>query len=244
MRANSGWGLLGFAVSFALAVLSLSPELTWLQPYLLGAAVLCGITGLICFAWPLFPGGARATLMIWATVLIVAGVVAVVVGVMLVSSTWSYGSREPPVPIDEATLNEYVRRSELVRRLDKDIADKINQTVDYQYSLAYPALQSLRILGIHNLAYLDRLLDENDEAILRLSLHSVPTRVCAGHCVLYLGQLLAASLGPTRFRELWSAMRNTRGSGDGILEAYQRINSYPFRKKATPATNALIRAQS
>jgi hypothetical protein len=53
MYANTCWGLLCLAVTFGLAVLGLPIQYEWLSPWLLGAAVACGIGSLICFSWPL-----------------------------------------------------------------------------------------------------------------------------------------------------------------------------------------------
>ena len=59
MYANTCWGLLGLAVTFGLAVLSLGQGYEWLAPYFSGAAVACGAGSLICFAWPLRQKGNR-----------------------------------------------------------------------------------------------------------------------------------------------------------------------------------------
>src|SRR5260370_39211849 len=53
MWANSFWGLLGFAVTFGLAMLLLSPEQIWLRPYLSGLAICCGLASLAVLLWPL-----------------------------------------------------------------------------------------------------------------------------------------------------------------------------------------------
>jgi hypothetical protein len=53
MWGNSFWGLLGFSVTFALAVLLLSPEHELLRPWLIGASILCGVISATVLCWPL-----------------------------------------------------------------------------------------------------------------------------------------------------------------------------------------------
>jgi hypothetical protein len=53
MYANTCWGLLGFAVTFGVAVLGLPTQYEWLTPWFLAAAVMCGVGSVICFGWPL-----------------------------------------------------------------------------------------------------------------------------------------------------------------------------------------------
>lgn len=53
MYANTCWGLLGLAVAFGLAVLSLPSQYEWLQPWFLGTAVACAVGSIVCFGWPL-----------------------------------------------------------------------------------------------------------------------------------------------------------------------------------------------
>lgn len=60
MYASTCWGLLGLAVTFALAVLGLPNQYDWLVPWFIGAAVACGGSSLICFAWPLRQEANRA----------------------------------------------------------------------------------------------------------------------------------------------------------------------------------------
>ena len=59
MYANTCWGFLGLAVTFGLAVLGLPADYGWLQPWLFGAAVISGVTSVICFLWPLIYRAAR-----------------------------------------------------------------------------------------------------------------------------------------------------------------------------------------
>jgi hypothetical protein len=60
MYANTCWGLLGFTVTFSLAVLGLPARYEWLAPWFIGAAVASGVGSLICFAWPLRERANRA----------------------------------------------------------------------------------------------------------------------------------------------------------------------------------------
>jgi hypothetical protein len=53
MWANSVWSLLGFSVTFGLAMLLLSPEQMWLRPYLCWLAALCALASLVVLLWPL-----------------------------------------------------------------------------------------------------------------------------------------------------------------------------------------------
>jgi hypothetical protein len=53
MWGSSFWGLLGFSVTFGLAVLSHTPEQMWLRPWLIGASITCGILSAIVLCWPL-----------------------------------------------------------------------------------------------------------------------------------------------------------------------------------------------
>ena len=53
MYANSCWGFLALAVSFALAVLGLPSNYGWLAPWFIGAAAVCGLLSTTLFIWPL-----------------------------------------------------------------------------------------------------------------------------------------------------------------------------------------------
>jgi hypothetical protein len=53
MYANTCWGLLGLAVTFALAALGLPSHFEWLSPWLFTTAASCGSVSAACFLWPL-----------------------------------------------------------------------------------------------------------------------------------------------------------------------------------------------
>src|SRR5580704_9270710 len=53
MWANSVWGFFTLGVGFLLAMLTLSPEQTWLRPWLLGVAIASYIFSVAILFWPL-----------------------------------------------------------------------------------------------------------------------------------------------------------------------------------------------
>jgi hypothetical protein len=142
------------------------------------------------------------------------------------------------IPLNESSLSEYMRRSSLVRRVDQEIAQLLGQSVDYQNTVAFVCEEEANLLGIDNLTYLESLLDENDESVIRLSHHSVPTRVVAGHCIIYLCQFLASRLGEQSFREYWRLLRTTSGDGMNVFQACEQIATYPLTEKPKPLTGA------
>jgi hypothetical protein len=142
------------------------------------------------------------------------------------------------IPLNESSLSEYMRRSSLVRRVDQEIAQLLGQSVDYQNTVAFVCEEEANLLGIDNLTYLESLLDENDESAIRLSHHSVPTRVVAGHCIIYLCQFLASRLGEQSFREYWRLLRTTSGDGMNVFQACEQIATYPLTEKPKPLTGA------
>jgi hypothetical protein len=54
MWANTCSGLFGIGFGLALAVIGLSPEYTWLQPWFLRGAMLSFTASVLCFLWPLW----------------------------------------------------------------------------------------------------------------------------------------------------------------------------------------------
>jgi hypothetical protein len=53
MWANSVWGFFGLSVTMGLAVIALPPDLLWLQPYFMVAAILSFVASIAVLCWPL-----------------------------------------------------------------------------------------------------------------------------------------------------------------------------------------------
>jgi hypothetical protein len=203
MYANTCWGFLTLAVTFGLAVLGLPPDQVWLRPYFIGTAGACAVIGIsmLPFSWPL----ARR---FWKRL----------AGGALSRSTWK------GVAATEPNLAAYIRSSPLVQRLDDEIARTEKLPIKSDETTALLEQENARFFGIADVARLDTLLEENQEAALRIASYSfTDDHISRGASVACLFDMLGARLGEDRLREL-NMLRQWQHITESGIE--NRINAY------------------
>jgi hypothetical protein len=144
-------------------------------------------------------------------------------------------SRRSPwksIPPTDSNLDAYIRPSAVVAELDNQIAKNEQRKLSSDQTMALPAQEKAKFFGIRDVYLLNMLLEENHEAVIRLSSYgfygqSVPR----GACIIALFDVLGAQLGDEDFQKLNLLCRLLRIDDDGIrlrLKAYKE-----FRKNHT-----------
>lgn len=72
-----------------------------------------------------------------------------------------------PIPIDNISLNTYIKNSDIVKDIDEKIAKELN--ISLNSSLNYDISLRLVFLGINNILDLDKLLKENENDIIKIA---------------------------------------------------------------------------
>jgi hypothetical protein len=135
-----------------------------------------------------------------------------------------------PIPIDEASLGAYMWANQFVRRLDQRIASESGATLDAASTIALPMVEQAQVLGIPNVAILDRLLRHYEEETIKMSHYSmVSNKVTKGECIWYLLNFLSAQLGREKYQEFHHLLRYTSGTGEGAMKGYEQITSYALK---------------
>jgi hypothetical protein len=99
------------------------------------------------------------------------------------------------IPVTESNLSAYMRSSDLVHRLD-EIAHDARLPIQSDQSVAFPGVENATLFGLPDIATLDQLLEENQEAVVRMSQYSFTDQhILRGHSILYLFDVLGAQLG-------------------------------------------------
>jgi hypothetical protein len=107
------------------------------------------------------------------------------------------------VPVTEANLAAYIRSSPLVRKIDDQIAANGRLPIDPNNTIAFPEVENAELFGVSDVAELDSLLAENQEAVLRLSSYThTENRVLRGAAVNALFHFLGAQLGEEKLSQL------------------------------------------
>jgi hypothetical protein len=141
------------------------------------------------------------------------------------------GERPLPIPINEASLGAYMWSSPLVKRLDRRIAGVAGLDIEPEEVMAFPMVEEARILGVANLAELDRLLDECQEEVARLSNYSRPSgKFTKGESIWYLFNFLSAQLGKDKYAEFNHLLQWSSGSGSGAFTGFEQITKYSPEK--------------
>jgi hypothetical protein len=205
MYANTCWGFLGLAVTFGLAVLGLPPEYLWLRPYFMWTAVGCAAISTLLFSWPLIWHILRRLIRVRS------------------KTKW-----KGVAPI-ESNLAAYIRSSPVVQRLDDEIARNEKLSIKSDETTAMLEQENARFFGITDIARLDALLEENQEAVLHISSYSFTENyILRGASIACLFDVLGAQLGEDRLREL-NMLRQWQHITDSGIQ--NRINAYSeFRK--------------
>jgi len=147
-----------------------------------------------------------------------------------------------PIPIDDAALGAYMRSNRRVRRLDKRIADDADLKVDEdRTSMSWIMEEQAHFLGISDIKQLDALLDENEEAVVRLAHYSWSEQrpISVGESVWYLLEILAARLGREKYDEFLALCSRMSGQGDGAFLGSEQIAAYPITQRPKPLTDQL-----
>jgi hypothetical protein len=138
------------------------------------------------------------------------------------------------ISITESNLSAYMRSSPLVQKLDERIAGDARLTIKSDQSAAFPQVENAKLFGISDIAELDKLLEENQEALVRMSHYSWPaegTNILRGHSILYLFNVLSAQLGEEKYVQLSELRQLTLITPQGIIK---EINAYKEISKNIP----------
>jgi hypothetical protein len=133
------------------------------------------------------------------------------------------------VPVTELNLAAYIRSSPLVQMLDDQIAQIERLPIKQDETTAFPEQENAKLFGISNIAKLDRLLEENREAVTRMSSYgnTGADHIPRGASIMCLFDVLGAQLGEKSFRDLNKLRRFSRLIDDGVkirLEAYREFS--------------------
>jgi hypothetical protein len=132
-----------------------------------------------------------------------------------------------PIPINEASLGAYIWSSQLVKRLDRQIAGIGELEIEQGQPETFPVVEQALLLGVMDLAELDRLLDAYQEEAVKLANYCRPGKVVAkGECVWHLFDFLAAQLGREKFQEFTRLLQHSRSPAAAILTGFEQITKY------------------
>jgi hypothetical protein len=133
-------------------------------------------------------------------------------------------SRWRNVPATESNLSAYIRSSTLVQRLDDEIARNEKLQIKPDETTAILEQENARFFGITDVARIDELLEENQEAVLRIASYSFrEDHISRGASIACLFDVLGAQLGEDRLREL-NMLRQWQHITDSGIQ--NRINAY------------------
>ena len=150
--------------------------------------------------------------------------------------------------VTEANLAAYIRTSPLVHKLDDQIAHNARLPIKLE-TLAFPEQENAKFFGTADIAELDSLLDDNQEAVIRMASYShTEDRILRGEAITSLFHLLGGQLGEKTLSELnWLRRLHTLTS-HGIQShsnAYREISKnlalqLPFRFEMGAACFGLV----
>jgi hypothetical protein len=132
-------------------------------------------------------------------------------------------ARRTPVPLTEASLKDYVARSQLLVDLETRLAAglELNLSTEPQ-DLAW-AVEEARELGIFDIAALEGHLKEKENLILRFGSRFRWETLRRGDGLRLLFQVMGASLGPERYMQFVRRLRHSSESPEAVLRAYRYV---------------------
>jgi hypothetical protein len=143
------------------------------------------------------------------------------------------------VPVTESNLEAYIRSSPLVRKLDDQIAQNEQLPIKPDKTMALPEQESAQFFGVTDIATVDMLLEENQEAVLRISSYSFTDNeyILRGASVGRLFDILGIQLGEDSLRKLnmlWQLKHITEHGMQNRLSAYKEFTKNRKTKVRVP----------
>jgi hypothetical protein len=138
----------------------------------------------------------------------------------------------PPIPLTRGALIAYIAGSQIVRELDKRIAEGFGVPLDRHEDCSLNLIEKAQYFNIETVAQLDEIVKRLGEKAVRLSYYlRQKDKVISGASLDFVFEIMAAELGSLdAMIDYYDSLKMTfvasRGWAEGIIEAYEQIKMY------------------